>query len=152
MRQLFGLMCLAGAVAILGCGPPRSNVSGTVSYKGKALTAGTIILLASDNKSHQADIGSDGKYQARGVARGKVKVAVIVEGPRVPPRPDPVKSKDPVGGKEAKADDAKGMARLKEAVTSLPGSPIPAHYADADKSGLEFELTDPEQTYSPDLK
>jgi hypothetical protein len=152
MRHLLCLLTLALAVALVGCGAPRSNVSGTVSYKGKALTAGTIILLAPDNKTHPADIGPDGKYQVAGVARGKVKVAVIVEGPRLPPRPDPVKSKDPVGGKEAKADDAKGMARLKEAVSSLPGSPIPAHYSDAARSGLEFELKDPEQTFSPDLK
>lgn len=152
MRHLFCLLTLAFAAALVGCGVPRSNVSGTVSYKGKPLTAGTIILMASDNKTHPVDIGPAGKYQAAGVARGKVRVAVIVEGQRIAPRPDPVKGRDPVGGKEAKADDAKGMARLKEAVSNLAPSPIPAHYADAGKSGLEFDLKDPEQDYSPDLK
>lgn len=152
MRHLLCLLSLALTLTLIGCGPARSNVSGTVRYKGKPLTSGTIIFLASDNKNHQADIGPDGKYKMTGVARGKVKVAVIVEPPRIAPRPDPVKTADPVGGKEAKADDAKGMARLKEAVSNLPPSPIPAHYGDAGKSGLEFDLQQPEQEYSPDLK
>src|SRR5262245_13981334 len=111
MRRTVSFALLGLAVGVVGCGPPRSSVYGTVRYKGKALNAGTIILLAKDNQTHQGDIGPDGSYQVAGVARGAVRVSIVVEPPRPMPRPDPVKGADPVGGKEARSDDEGKLAR-----------------------------------------
>ncbi|MFO0845949.1 MAG: hypothetical protein U0797_26805 [Gemmataceae bacterium] len=151
MRQFFGLLSLAGAVAVLGCGPARSNVSGTVSYKGKALTAGTIILLAPDNRSHQADIGPDGKYQVAGVARGKVKVAVIVGGPAAAAAARPGQVEGPrrrQGGQGRRRRDG-----LAEGGGDEPArQPDPGPLRRRRQVGAGVRMKDPEQTYPPDLK
>ena len=151
MRKILFLLILSAAVVATGCGPARSRVHGTVRYKGKPLTAGMITFLSPDNQNYRADIGPDGTYDITGVARGKVRVSITVEANRPMPRPDPVKGSDPVGGKEAKSDDEGKMARQ---TTMRPSANllIPAMYADPSKSGLEFELKEADQEYSPDLK
>ena len=142
------LLALALVFVALGCGAPLSEIHGTVRHQGKPLASGTIILVASDNKTHPADIGKDGTYRVSGVARGPVRVSVIVEGARPKPRPDP-KPGDELGNKEARAEDDSKMGR--KPVAPLAPSPIAPKYSEAKSSGLRFTATDAVQEYSPDL-
>jgi hypothetical protein len=76
---LIGLLVLTGA----GCGE-RGRVSGTVSYRGRPLPDGTVLLLASDRRSYHGQIGPDGRFAIPEVPSGEAHVAVtsLVEGAR----------------------------------------------------------------------
>ena len=65
-------------VAFVGCGgDPRGTVSGTVTYKGKALPGGTVVFITEDNaKQDRVPIKSDGTYSSANVPLGNVRVAV----------------------------------------------------------------------------
>lgn len=159
MRKL-----LVGAAAVLllfclGCGVQRSRVYGTVRYNGRPLTGATVIFLAHDNQAYPVDVKTDGFYERSGVPRGPVRVAVQVAEPRPKPRPDPnpedlgPKVGDNFARAAAKADDAGKLARLQEAPPAPPPGPrIPPHYSDPNRSGLSFELKEPDQEYNIDLK
>jgi hypothetical protein len=146
-RAAVGLVILA---CLPGCGDgPRSRVHGKVTYLGNTVTGGTVIFLAKDNMTYVADIQADGTYSVTGVPRGPVRVSVqqppprpgakSENAPRVIPKVDPE-------GKNSKAV----FTEIPEPKTSGPR--IPAVYADANQSGLSFEVKDPDQEYNIDLK
>src|SRR5438067_873531 len=108
------------ALLIVGCAG-YGDVSGKVTYKGKALVFGTVQLEASDKTLKQANIESDGSYSSAGVPVGEARVAVSSANPQSsdfqplvregmpPPKPRP----------------------------AIPGwFPIPAQYQDINKSPL----------------
>src|SRR5206468_1180894 len=63
-------------LAILGCGSGRGDLHGTISYKGKLLTTGSVQVVGSDGIPKGAEIQSDGSYQVRDILAGEVKIAV----------------------------------------------------------------------------
>lgn len=146
-----------GAAALLltligGCGQPRSRVHGTVRYQGKPLTGGTVVFLASDNRTYPVKIQSDGSYQIDALPRGHVQVSVQSGTPRIRSRPQPgAKGVDSFAKSEAKTDDAgpKGRGKPKKAA---PLKAIPRKYADPTQSGISFDLEAAEQEYPIDLK
>jgi len=87
-------------VLVAGCAG-KGDVSGKVTYQGKALVWGTVQIEGSDGVLKQSNISSDGTYSVQGLAPGEAKVAVssinpssadfqprVVEGrPPPPPRP-----------------------------------------------------------------
>lgn len=92
---------VAVALFVLAAGcAGRGDVSGKVTYQGKALVWGTIQIEGSDGVLKQSNIGSDGTYSVQGLAPGEAKVAVsslnpnsadfqprVAEGHQPPPRP-----------------------------------------------------------------
>src|SRR5262245_46478087 len=69
------------ALAVTGCAG-QGDVSGKVTYKGKALVWGTVQFEGSDKIIKQANIKSDGTYSVSGVATGEAKVAVSSINPK----------------------------------------------------------------------
>jgi hypothetical protein len=65
-------------VMLPGCPSDKlATVSGTVSFKGKPLTGGTILFLSEDKtKQELAPIGVDGAYTSSRVPWGKVLIGV----------------------------------------------------------------------------
>lgn len=155
-RHLPPLALLAALLSAAGCGDaPRSRVHGKITLRGQPIGPATVALLDSANGSHLADLGPDGSYAADGVARGPVRVSVQQALPHVAPRPDPP-ARPKVG---VKAGESKDASAERTAVADPPPSaakalanPLPPQYADARKSGLAFELTEPDQEFSADLK
>lgn len=60
-----------------GCGPARTEVSGTVRYQGKPLTSGHVIVVDADHVPHTSPIGPEGSYAVAGVPVGPVRFAVL---------------------------------------------------------------------------
>ena len=58
------------------------SVSGKVTFQGKPLVYGTVLLIGSDNASVQAEIQKDGQYSASGLAAGEVMIAVNSPNPK----------------------------------------------------------------------
>src|SRR5581483_4523419 len=82
-RCFFCRPAVAAALLVLaiGCGG-YGDVSGKVTYKGKALVWGTVQFEGSDNMLKQGNINSDGTYSISEVAKGEAKVAVSSINPK----------------------------------------------------------------------
>lgn len=68
-------------VFLAGC-QGTGSVAGKVTYQGKPLVYGTVLVIGSDNASAQAEIQTDGHYSASGLAVGEVKIAVNSSNPK----------------------------------------------------------------------
>ena len=135
------------AVVSPGCGTgARGRLHGTVTWQGQPLTGATVIFLDKENHTHLAKLRAEGRYEVGGVALGPIKVSVQQDPPAVAAKGQQYssQSKGVVDEKASKAPSpvaaAAGQKRL------------PELYADADRAGLGFELTGPDQEWSVDLK
>jgi hypothetical protein len=120
-----GLVVLA-ALAAPACGG-TGELHGVVTYAGKPLPGGTVVFVGRDNRPVRAPIGPDGKYEARGVPTGPVKIAVLTP----PPPPFPRKPGAP---------------------PAPPTVRIPPQYADPNASGLSHTVTAGARQFDIDLK
>ncbi len=140
------------AVLLSGCGKgelPRSTVHGSIKYQGKPVSETTLIFVASDNMTYRAELDAEGKYRIEGVPQGLIKVSLQQATPRMPVRPTPTVSK------------GKGDFPGEKKDVLLPPPPstapelkfvLPKSYTMPDQSGLSFELKEPNQDWSVDLK
>jgi hypothetical protein len=144
-----------GALAVLGCAdssglPPRSRVSGTVTYNGKPLERGTISFVPADAKGRAAG-GSvvDGRFSLTtqdpndGALPGKYRVAIQAKEAGDLSKVD-LKIKTRRDGRVTE-DEKKAMLALypqkaaaKAAVATK--SLIPSKYGSAETSGLTYEV------------
>jgi hypothetical protein len=69
------VVCLAAAV--LGCSRTgKTSVTGTITYKGEPVKAGTVYFYYEQGGQYQCDLKPDGSYQFIDVPAGNVKVVV----------------------------------------------------------------------------
>lgn len=110
-----------------GCGAggdKPASVSGRVTYNGKTITSGTVVLVGADGKaSDPGAVQSDGSYSIARSPAGTVKV--VFDNPPPPPVDKQLPASDP----ESKA--------AAEAITRYVPTP---QYKDPAKSGLTLEL------------
>ena len=123
---------MLSVLTLVGCSEPKTaKVSGSVTFDGKPLPAGTISFLS--EKGGAAVVGAidDGRYVIAQVPIGPVQIAVVTE----PPHPQ-MMSPDgkPVGGQPK------------------PYVAIPVRYATVEKSDLKATVIKGEQTIPIDLK
>lgn len=125
------------ALAAIGCGG-YGDVSGKVTYKGKALVWGTVQFEGSDNMIRQGNINSDGTYEISHVATGEAKVAVS----SINPKSSDFQLRRPQeGGPRANPrPEVKGWF------------PIPEKYDRPYKSGLTYTIKSGENQIDIDLK
>jgi hypothetical protein len=116
------------------------------------MTAATVIFLASDNKTHVAKLRPDGTYEVGGVALGAIKVSVQQDLPAVAAKAEPRGSDSSSQEKGVKDEKAGRAPPAPVVVKGDRRGQLPAHYTDADRSGLIFELKEPDQEWSVDLK
>jgi hypothetical protein len=74
-------LCVGFAVALVGCSKsgPSSRLTGTVTYKGEPVKAGTIYLVYEQGGQYEAAIRQDGSYQFGDLPTGNVKVLIDTE-------------------------------------------------------------------------
>jgi hypothetical protein len=133
------VVALAAAVLVAGCARPRASVSGKVTYKGKPVTSGNVVIIGQDGKaSPPGAIGTDGSYVIDGAPVGHVKAAVDNPPPPEPPPNAPKTPNDP----EVQQD--KQLAARYVAT--------PPQYRDPKKSGLEHDLQSGSNTWNIELK
>jgi hypothetical protein len=114
------------ALGSLGCGaagPPKGQISGTVTCAGKPLGTGMVTFHGGDGQQFQAAVRPDGTFCLDGVALGPARVTV---GPRVPQGLTRVH-----GWKGPPLSGHQPAAR-----------PIPARYQHPNTSGLDWEVVE----------
>ena len=121
-RNLPLFLCVCSLLVIAGCGPRTGEVTGTVTYKGKPVRSGNVMLLIDGAAPVYAELKDDGGFALSKVAIGKYRVTVS--------SPDP----------------ARPVLVKGESVATPKGPPdprwfaLPASASDPEKSGLQFEM------------
>jgi hypothetical protein len=133
----------------VGCGS-KGTITGTVSFKGTPITAGTIVFAPdSGEPSVNAPI-SDGKYSADKVPIGPAKVTVSST---YSVGSSPMQQMMKKSGEKMPEDLPEGARKLMEgAAQAKKGIRIPGDYADPSKSGLTYTVKSGKQTHDIDLK
>jgi hypothetical protein len=76
-RSPFSFLCLMLLLLCApGCGGCRGTLTGTVTYEGEPIQAGSVLLVGSDLRPVTAAIKEDGTYTFTNVPTGDVKLAV----------------------------------------------------------------------------
>jgi hypothetical protein len=129
---------------VTGCGPAKTEVSGTVRYQGKPLTSGNVLVVDADGMTYAAPIRSEGSYTARDIPVGPVRFAVLVS------------SKHENGGKLLKREPRErrrqSTSLTRRQSSSPPPKPLlPPRYAAVGTSGLSTILSPGANTFDLDL-
>jgi hypothetical protein len=122
------------ALTLLGCGPGTGDLTGKITYQGKAVHSGSIIVKGSDGLLKDAKVDAEGAYSLKGIAAGEIEAIVTSPDPGIVPvverKPHPL----PVPGDRSK------------------WFPIPLEYGDFSKSSLKYPLKPGANQWDIDLK
>jgi hypothetical protein len=127
MRLVSALIFLLAALALGGCtaSDKAASVSGKVTYNGKPVTSGVVVLVGKGGKaSDPGQVQDDGTYSIAHAPTGTVKVSFD--------NPPPYATRG--GGAAADEEAKEAAAQAKKYVATPP------KYKDPDQSGLTFEL------------
>jgi hypothetical protein len=134
IRAAAGAFLLA---ALAGCGG-TGDVSGRVTYQGKPVTSGKVMLVGADGTPHYGDIGADGAYRVAGVPTGEVLATVAS------PKPGEARPERPGGsgrGGDRRAPAADPAEAAAQAALAKRWFSIPEQYADPARSGLKVNVS-----------
>jgi hypothetical protein len=129
--RAIAVLLVSSVCLVSGCGKPTGDVSGQVSYKGKALEYGSVTISCADGSMSGGEINPDGTYLVKGVPIGKGRVAVTAIDP-----------------KKIEAN-RQAVKEMKDSQKPNPGRPnfdpktydsIPTKYGDPTTSGLELDV------------
>ncbi len=144
-RRRFTVAGSLAAIAALfasGCGSETATVTGRVTYQGKPVTNGSVIVYCSDKQIVRGNIGPDGTYSIPNVPRGSLTVTVQTHA-RMPAGMRLQQNLPPSSGgpipPTAPADDTSRVF-------------VPARYALPEESGLSVVVDRGPVTYDIDLK
>ena len=133
---------LAIVLVALGCGPSTATVTGTVTFRGRPLPAGTVVFHGPDGRTGHALI-ADGRYTVEAAPLGPVRISVRAHAGRPAGMPG-LNGKVPPAPKEAAA----GI----EGPPDGKHVPIPPRYQDPETSDLTYTVRAGDQTHDVDLR
>ena len=139
---------------LVGCGSGTGAVTGHVTFRGKPVVSGAVVLLGADNKLVSGPLDAEGRYAVNGVPLGTVQVAVVSPNPNPPPRlplaflkrrekelnlPEKGNVQAPLAPAATKVDSSKWFA-------------LPKQYELADTSGITTTIHEGDNTFDIELK
>ncbi|QJW98139.1 peptidase associated/transthyretin-like domain-containing protein [Frigoriglobus tundricola] len=138
MRRLYsGAVFSFVVIWSAGCtGEPKADVTGQVTYNGKPLAFGSVIMLKASGPGEPAvaEIQPDGTYTFRGIPVGETKIGVVSSDPNI------------------KLDLRGDQKQLPPKADPKLWFPIPSKYAQPTSSGLSCNLSAGSNTHGIDLK
>ena len=125
------------AIVLVGAGMTggvrKTEVTGKVTYKGKPVVYGAVILVSADGQTAAAGpIQPDGTYTVTGMKPGEVRVGVISRDPAVQQRQHNLRW--------AKITRPVEQASLKAKVDRKKWVSLPPKYEEPETSGVSFIL------------
>jgi hypothetical protein len=140
-----------------GCGPGRGEVHGQVTYQGKAVSRGSVVMVGDDRKPIVGRIEADGKYSIQGVPAGIVRIAVLSPNPGEVSnsiRRSPQNMKGPANFKSKFGSQ---IAQSDELETGGKGARskwfrLPQQYEDPDTSGITTEIRRGDNAFNIELR
>jgi hypothetical protein len=127
------------ALAACGCGG-EGDLRGKVTFNGKIVSFGTVLLVAPDGLAKVGPIQADGSFHISKIPLGEVQLAV--------------NSPDPQAMFVADAASHKGPATRPPAVEGDPSKwfPLPAKYRHVATSELKYTIKKGENIFDLELK
>jgi hypothetical protein len=134
-------------VLLGGCGDRAATLSGNVTYQGRTVTSGSVIVVNADGTAKSGVIEPDGTYTVEGVKLGRVKIGVF--------SPDPAHARSILKADENRAKTVRRTAKkARPAGKAAAGGwfPLPHNLGDPDKSGLACDVTESHIQHDIDMK
>ena len=133
--------CLCLATVLAGCGGSTATeeVSGSVSYRGKAVFPGKILLRSQSGKGLSANLTADGEFRVFGIEKGEV-YSVAIESIRL----GGIGSRGKANAKLADSTDAEMPANREETIPEKfrqANISFPKKYSSFDTSGLSVDCS-----------
>jgi hypothetical protein len=156
--QWLGIRCSLVLIllALAGCGSGTGEVKGRVTFRGKPVVFGSVVMVGADNKLASGPLDAKGRYAINGVPLGTVQVAVVSPNPAPPPpSPEWIKRQE---------EEMKRLAKeLGKTPPTFPTSPVPKvdrskwfplpkQYELADSSGITTTIHNGDNTFDIELK
>jgi hypothetical protein len=155
LQRTAGLLTLPVLLySLAGCGAGVGDVSGTVTYQGKTVVCGSVVLVGPDGMTKVGAINQDGTYLVKGVGPGRVGVALFSLDPARPL--DPEKAAKTHGKADAEPpSDADRNPNAGRVVVNVPADrsywaepnvdrskwfPLPKKYERVDQSGITLDI------------
>ena len=136
MTRLTATPVLAALVfAAAGCGGGTADVSGKVTYQGKPVVFGTVVLIGPDGVPKSGPIQPDGSFRVTGVKPGAAKVAVSSP----PPPGATLPKKGPAIGRDAGDKPPENETPVSPEV-ARNWFPLPDKFADPAQSGATADV------------
>jgi len=146
MRRRLWLLPLALVAALSGCGG-GTKLDGKVTYQGRPVISGSVIVLNEDGTAESGVIQPDGSYSVEGVKKGHVRVGVL--------SPDPARARSILVTDRSHAkEDHKPARDTRSAAKSRAGGwfPLPHELGDPEKSGMGCDVTKSRSHYDIEMK
>jgi hypothetical protein len=138
MTRPLSAATLVGLLAAAGCGGRTTDVSGTVTFKGKPVVYGTVVFFGPDGLSKSGVLKPDGTYTVVGVPVGACKVAVSSPPPQEVLIPSTKKGR---GGRDEDDERIPPPPTISTDPAVTKGwVPLPEKFGDPDKSGLTADV------------
>jgi hypothetical protein len=134
MRTICGWVVVSIVVVAGGCGPRTADVAGVVTFEGKPVGFGNVVLIASDGATRYGSIQQDGSYRVAKVPLGPAKV--MVSSPP-PPGAGPPQEKTAIDIEKAQMGGP--PPPIDQNLVKL-WFPIPSRYGNPDQSGLTVNV------------
>jgi hypothetical protein len=149
-KPIVALILLLTSLGVAGCSGGKGAVSGKVTYAGKPVVFGVVLMVGKDSMPVRGEIDPDGNYTVKDVPYGDIRVAVNSPMPRkdrwVPERnlPEEVKKhlKEP----------PKGDASIGAGVDMKKWFELPSKYASHDTSEVSVKVNQKLTTFDIELK
>ena len=142
-----GIAGVGVLLVILGLfflGKPRGHVTGRVTFRGKPVYTGAVILVGKDGVAAAGPIETDGTYTVAKAPVGEVAVGVVSKDPVYLQRVGVLKrSREPVPTSALATPS--GLDRKK-------WFPLPKQYELADTSGITTTIHEGDNTFDIELK
>lgn len=132
---------LLAIVAIAGCKARQAEVTGSVRYRNKPLTSGSVSFYCANGEIRSSIISEDGTYHLAKMAPGSVRVTVASH-PRVPQSLRASWGPTRVGPSGAREPEA----------PEKPLVQVPKRYNQPESSELAFEVQPGEQKLDLELR
>ena len=147
MRALIAGAVSAAVLAAAGCGGGTTDVAGKVTYQGRPVVFGTVLVIGPDGVPKSGPIRKDGTFRVAGVKLGAATVTVS--------SPPPPGWQQKAGGRKQgrEADDGDKVVADEPVDPDVVKSwfPPPDRYADPARSDLRADVK-PGQPLDLDLK
>ncbi|MBM4069309.1 MAG: carboxypeptidase regulatory-like domain-containing protein [Planctomycetes bacterium] len=142
MRCVTVAMFIA-ALAVAGCGKSSGSLSGNVSYQGKPVTGGVMLLVDAKGRNFPASLNADGTYKCPEIPPGDYTVTINTSALKGTDNQEgTAKMLEKQGlGNDAGSKQPKDLAKVKEMSTGAGKLvSIPPKYASTTTSTLTVKV------------
>lgn len=140
-RARVAAILLLSLFVVTGCGSQKATVIGSVSYQGKPVTSGEVVLIDDAGRATMpAYVRPDGSFAIREASVGRKRV--LFRNPKPSPLPEP--DSPPSGEQDPE------LKLMAEALATY--TPTPDRYWDPGSSEIVFDLAPGENTCNIELK